>query len=172
MTGSAAPASGSSHLEVVESWPARIRRPLDLLRLVGLVAGLLVLITVGVVARDTGRGADADIARLVGHVPALVRSALGLVSAFGALAFPVALIVREVVRGNRRGLLEALLTGFLAIGIAQGLNRVLAAFPSTALYGALTASSAAPSGTCPGAGRPARRTGRSRRRRARSRGRR
>ena len=144
MTGSAAPASGSSHLEVVESWPARIRRPLDLLRLVGLVAGLLVLIAVGVVARDTGRGADADIARLVGHVPALVRSALGLVSAFGALAFPVALMVREVVRGNRRGLLEALLTGFLAIGIAQGLNRVLTAFPSTALYGALTAPSDAP----------------------------
>ena len=144
MTGSAAPASGSSHLEVVESWPARIRRPLDLLRLVGLVAGLLLLVAVGVVARDTGRGADADIARLVGHVPALVRSALGLVSAFGALAFPVALMVREVVRGNRRGLLEALLTGFLAIGIAQGLNRVLAAFPSTALYGALTASSGAP----------------------------
>src|SRR4051812_16617590 len=141
MSGSAVPAAAVLPVEVVESRPARIRRPLDLVRLVGLVAGLAVLVALAVVARDAGRGADADIARLVGRVPAFFRSALRLVSAFGALAFPVALMVREVLRGNRRSLLEALLTGFLAIGITQGINAVLTAFPSGALYGALAAPS-------------------------------
>ena len=141
MTGSAVPTPASPPVEVVESRPARIRRPLDLVRLAALVAVLLVLVALGVVARETGRGADADIARLVGHVPALVGSALRLVSAFGALAFPLALMAREVVRGNRRGLVEALLTGFLAIGLAEGVNAALAAVPTSALYGAFTSPS-------------------------------
>ena len=48
-----------------------------------------------------------------------------------------ALMAREVLRGNRRRLIEALLTGFLAIGIAEGTDLLLTAFPSTALHEAL-----------------------------------
>src|SRR4051794_1198913 len=144
MTRSAARAPGPTHVQVVESWPPRIRRPLDLIRLTALVGVLLLLIGLAVVGLATGRGANADLARLLGHVPAVLGGALRVVSAFGALAVALALMAREVIRGNRRRLIEALLTGFLAIGIAEGLDRVLAAFPSSALYQALTSPSGAP----------------------------
>jgi len=144
MTRSAAPTPGASHVEVVEFWPARIRRPLDLIRLAALVAVLLLLVGLTVVGRDTDRGVNEDLARLVGHVPALIDRALRLVSAFGALAVPLALMAREVLRGNRRRLIEALLTGFLAIGIAEGTDLLLTAFPSTALHEALVSPAAGP----------------------------
>ena len=61
-----------------------------------------------------------------------------LLAAFGALGLPLALMVREIVRGYTRRLLEALATALLAIGITVGLNHLIATFPSSALYEALT----------------------------------
>jgi uncharacterized membrane protein YbhN (UPF0104 family) len=138
MSEPAAPPLGSPHIEVVESWPARIHRPLDLIRLAALVVVLLLLTGLAVVGRDTSSGANADLARLLSHVPAVFGNALRLVSAFVALAVPLALIVREVVRGYHRRLIEALLTGMLAIGVAEAINWAIASFPSSGLYTALT----------------------------------
>jgi uncharacterized membrane protein YbhN (UPF0104 family)/tRNA A-37 threonylcarbamoyl transferase component Bud32 len=138
VTGTAAPPPRSPQVDVVESWPARIHRPLDLFRLLALVVVLLLLTGLAVVARETSRGASADLARLLGDLPSFFAHALRLVSAFGALAVPLALIVREIVRGNRRRLIEAVVTGLLAMGVAQGVDRAVAAFPSSALYAALT----------------------------------
>jgi len=126
-----------SDTEVVETWPARIHRPLDLVRLSALVGVLLLLTGLALVGRDTSRGVAADLARLLSHVPTVFDQLLRLVSAFGALAVPLALMVREVVRGYRRRLIEAVLTGLLAIGVAEGIDRIVAAFPSSTLYAAL-----------------------------------
>jgi uncharacterized membrane protein YbhN (UPF0104 family) len=138
MTRPTAPPTAPPHVEVVETWPSRIHRPLDLVRLTALVAVLLVLAGLALVGRDTSRGANADLARLLGDLPAVFGQLLRLVSAFGALAVPLALMVREVLRGYRLRLIEAVLTGLLAIGVAEGIDRLLAAFPTSALYGALT----------------------------------
>src|SRR4051794_41890471 len=100
MTRSAAPTPGASHVEVVEFWPARIRRPLDLIRLAALVAVLLLLVGLTGAGRDTDRGVNEELARLVGHVPAPIDRALRLVSAFGALALPLELRARRDVRGS------------------------------------------------------------------------
>jgi uncharacterized membrane protein YbhN (UPF0104 family) len=125
-------------VQVVESWPARVHRPLDLIRLGALVAVLLVLGGLAVIGRDTSRAVNADLARLLGDVPTVFIRLFRLLSAFGALGLPLGLMVREVVRGYARRLIEALLTGLLAIGIAVGLDHVIAAFPSSALFEALT----------------------------------
>lgn len=144
MTGSrpAAPAvaSGSPtpQLQVVESWPPRIHRPLDLIRLSVLLAVLLLLVGLAVVGRDTSRAVNADLARLLGDVPTVFIRLFRLLSAFGALGLPLGLMVREVVRRYTRRLFEALATGLLAIGIAVGLDHVIAAFPRSALFEALT----------------------------------
>ncbi|MCU1671074.1 MAG: hypothetical protein JWP40_4001 [Blastococcus sp.] len=138
MSEPAAPPRVATQVDVVESWPARVHRPLDLVRLTSLVVVLFLLVGVAVVARGTSRGANDDLMRLLSHVPALIGHALRLVSAFGALALPLALIVREVVRGYQRRLIEAVLTGLLAIGVAEAIDRVLAAYPSGALYISLT----------------------------------
>lgn len=136
----AVPAAGPPPppVEVIESWPPRVHRPLDLIRLAVLVAVLLLLIALAVVGRDTSRAVNADLARLLGDVPTVFVRLFRLLSAFGALALPLALMVREIVRGYTRRLIEALLTGVLAIGIAVGLDRVIEAFPSSTLFEALT----------------------------------
>src|SRR3954471_343239 len=138
MTGPAHPPPGGPEVDVVESRPARVHRPLDLIRLTARVGVLLLLTGLVVVARDTSAGLSSDLARLLGHVPAAFGSALRLVSAFLALAVPLAMIVREAVWGYRRRLIAAVLTGLLAIGIAEAIDRVVSAFPSSTLYAALT----------------------------------
>jgi len=137
-TGPAPPPRGGAGVVVVESRPARVHRPLDLIRLTARVGILLLLTGLAVVARDTSNGASSDLARLLGHVPDGVVSALRLVSAFAALVLPLAMIVRELVWGYRRRLIAAVLAGLLAIGIVEGIDGVLSAFPSSTLYAALT----------------------------------
>jgi uncharacterized membrane protein YbhN (UPF0104 family) len=127
-----------SNVEVVEFWPARIHRPLDLIRLTVLVLTIVVLCALAVLGRDTGRGANADLTRLLGHIPAIVSHALRLASAFGALAFPLALIGREVWRGHARRLIEAIVTGLVAIGVAELIDHLLALAPGSTLFQALT----------------------------------
>ena len=62
-------------------------------------------------------GANADVTRLLGGVPHLMVRALSLVATVGALALPVALAVRELLRSHLRRLIEGLLTGLVAIGV-------------------------------------------------------
>ena len=78
-------------VEVVDVQPRRVRRPLDLVRVVGLPLILAVIAGLGTVARDTVAGANSDVTRLVGEVPHLLFRALSLVATVGALALPVAL---------------------------------------------------------------------------------
>jgi len=138
MTGPAPPPPGGAGLVVVESRQARVHRPLDLIRLTARAGILLLLAGLAVVAHDARAGAAADLARLLDHVPDAVVSALRVVSAFAALAAPLAMIVREILVGYRRRLIAAVLTGLFGIAIAEGIDRVLSAFPSSALFKALT----------------------------------
>src|SRR3954451_24302091 len=127
-TGPAQPPPGAAGVDVVESRPGRVHHPLDLIRLTARRDVLLLLTGLAVVSRDTSAGLSSDLARLLGHVPAALGSVLRLVSAFLALAVPLAMIVREIVWGYRRRLIAAVLTGLLAIGIAEGIHRVVSAF--------------------------------------------
>src|SRR4051794_17205590 len=137
-TGPVQPAPGPSGVDVVETRPARVHRPLDLISLTARVAVLLLLTGLAVVPHGTSNGASTELARLLGNVPDAFGSALRLVSAFLALVVPLAMIVREAVWGYRRRLIAAVLTGLLAIGIAEAIDRVVSAFPSSTLYAALT----------------------------------
>lgn len=117
---------------------ARIRRSLDLVRLAALILGVLVLGTLGIVARDTSNGANNDLARLLGEVPHIFIRSFSLLTSFGALAVPLAFMVREIVRGQTRRLLEALVTGLIAIAAVEGLNRLVSSYPASELHEALT----------------------------------
>jgi uncharacterized membrane protein YbhN (UPF0104 family) len=138
MTGPAQPSQGSAGLVIVETRQARLHRPLDLIRLTARALILVLLAGLAIVARETSEGASADLARLLDHVPTAVVAVLRVASAFGALAAPLAMIAREIVRGYRLRLIEAVLTGLLAVGIVEGINRLLSAFPASSLYLALT----------------------------------
>lgn len=123
---------------IVDSAARRVRRSLDLVRLVGLVLVGLLLIGIGIVARDTSNGANEDLARLLGEVPRVLIRGFSLLTSFGALVVPLAFMVREIVRGQTRRLIEALLTGLLAIAVIEGLDRLVEQFPGSRLYEALT----------------------------------
>ena len=90
------------------------------------------------IARDATQGANDDLARLLGDVPHVFIRAFSLLTSFGALAVPIAFMVREIVRGQTRRLLEALLTGLVAIGVIELLDRIVSAYPGSQLYESLT----------------------------------
>jgi uncharacterized membrane protein YbhN (UPF0104 family) len=130
--------SGSAPIEVVDDEPRRVRRRLDLLRVVALLLILAVLAGLGTIARDTVEGVDEDITRLLGDVPHIIIRTFSLVGAFFALALPVALVARELLRSHLRRLVEGLLTGMLAIGVIAALNAALSAASNSSLHRALT----------------------------------
>jgi uncharacterized membrane protein YbhN (UPF0104 family) len=131
-------AAGAGPVEVVDVEPRRVRHPLDLVRVVGLVLILGLIAGLGAVARDTVAGANADVTRLVDQVPHFLVRALSLVGTIGALALPVALVVRELLRSHLRRLIEGLLTGLVAIGVIGALDLGISAASKTSLNHALT----------------------------------
>src|SRR5664280_558513 len=123
---------------VVDFAPARIRHPVDLIRLTLLVVALLIIAGLGAVASDTVRGAGMDLARLVRGAPYVFVHLLSVLGAVAALAVPLGLMVAEIARGHSRRLIEGLITGLAAIGLIVGLDWLLAVFPASALYRGLT----------------------------------
>jgi uncharacterized protein (TIRG00374 family) len=125
-------------VSVIDVAPARIRQPLDLVRLASLLVALVVLAGLGSFASGTGRGASEDFARLVRETPNVFIRLFSVLGTLGALAVPLGLMVTEIARGHSRRLVEALITGLVAIGLIEGLDWALSSFPSSALLGALT----------------------------------
>ena len=77
-------------IEIVDVRPARIRRPLDLIRLSGLAISIAVLGVFGWLATSTTSGANVDLTRLLKPIPRTPVHALSRVGAFGV---PSAIVV-------------------------------------------------------------------------------
>ncbi len=131
-------AAAAGPVEVVDVEQRRVRRPLDLVRVVGLTLVLALLAGLGTLARDTVAGANSDVSRLLGEVPQLLIRALSLVGTVGALALPVALVIRELLRSHLRRLIEGLFTGLIAIGVIGALDLAISGGSTTSLHQALT----------------------------------
>jgi uncharacterized membrane protein YbhN (UPF0104 family) len=130
--------AGTEHgVEVVDTRTNRIRRPLDLVRLGGLVITLAVLIAFGWFATSTTAGANTDLIRLLGQVPRTPVRYLSRFGAFGVLVVPLVYLLREVIRGQARRLIEALLTGLVAIAVIRGLDLLLDLDKHSVLFRAL-----------------------------------
>jgi uncharacterized membrane protein YbhN (UPF0104 family) len=128
----------SPPLVVLEQRPDRIRSSIDAVRLGALGLSALVLAGFASVADATSEAANEDLAQALKGLPDLLVNALNLAGSVGALAVPLALVVRQVFRGQSRRVMEALLAGVLAIGAAIALNIAIDHAPDTALYRALT----------------------------------
>lgn len=128
-------------IEIIDNRPARVRRPLDVIRLSGLTVSLVLLAVFGSLASNTTSGANVDLSRLLHHIPRVLIHVLSVVGAFGVLAVPLAYLVNEVIRGRARRLIEAVLTGIVAIVVVRGLDLAISADKHSALYVALTLSS-------------------------------
>ena len=116
----------------------RIRSSVDLVRLVGLLLLLLLMFGFGTSANRTNAGANEDLTRAMRAIPHLLVNLLTVVGSIGALALPFAVIIRLIVRGHQREVVEAIAVGALATGIVAGLSFLLEHLPHRALYDALT----------------------------------
>lgn len=129
---------GEPQVEIADDRPRRVRRSLDLVRLAGLLLVIVLAGGIGTVANDTAHSANDDLSRLFNEIPHLLVRGLSLLGTLGALALPIALGIREIVRGHPRRLIEGLATGLLAIVVVQIIGRAISADSSSALHASLT----------------------------------
>ena len=101
---------GQGAVLVVDSPERRIRKPVDLLRLLLGCAGLALLAGAALVTRATARGAEADLATAWRHLPRLLPEAIALGAGLAMLLLPAALAVVQLVRRQPRRLAEAVAT--------------------------------------------------------------
>lgn len=125
-------------LAITDSAGRRVRRQLDLVRVVVLLLVLGLLGLIGIYASQTTGGANDDLSRLVREIPTLLVRGLSLFGTIGALALPVGLVVREIVRGQPRRLIEGLGTGLLALTLVVLLDIAVASDRTSPLYASLT----------------------------------
>lgn len=125
-------------LAITDFAPRRVRRQLDLVRVAALLVVLGLLVLIGTYANQTTGGANEDLSQLVREIPTLLVRGLSLFGTIGALALPVGLVVREIVRAQPRRLLEGLGTGLLALSLVVLLDVGIASDRTSPLYAALT----------------------------------
>ncbi len=128
---------------------SRVRKPVDLARLLILLAVLGLLFGFGIVAPDATSGASSDLARLVRHLPRVVTHLLSFVAGLVLLVLPLAYLGELIFRRQPRKLVESLGVGVLALGIVFGVDQAISAAPSSALHDSLTVSSASGATTTP-----------------------
>ncbi len=93
----------------------RLRRPLDLGRLLLAVVLMAALATLAYFATGTATGIGEDIEEASRQLPGFIILVLNIVGGLGLLTLPVASAVDLLIRGRGRQLLDALLALFVAV---------------------------------------------------------
>ncbi|MDP1877594.1 MAG: hypothetical protein Q8M17_08570, partial [Actinomycetota bacterium] len=130
------------HTLVIEDGviPRRLRRPLDLARLV--VAMLVAAGVVGLayIATETAAGLDTDIETGARLLPSFIVLALNVVGGIGTLGLPIAAAVSLILRGRPRQLFDALVALLVAIVFLAFLTWALTSLEAPRLLAALAGS--------------------------------
>ena len=116
---------------------SRIRRPIDLLRLVFGCAAVALLAVAGLVAHATATGVETDIATAGHRLAGALLALLALASTLALLVLPVALAARQLARGESRRLAEAVLTSAITIAVVVAANALLRLPRAAHLYSAI-----------------------------------
>ncbi|HXZ78112.1 MAG TPA: hypothetical protein VEH31_45560, partial [Streptosporangiaceae bacterium] len=136
---------------IVEDQRARrIRRPIDLLRCLLAVLGIVVAIGVGLLAGATARGVQIDAVGASSKLPHPVLALLGVAATLALLLWPAALAVRQLSRRQPRRLAEAVLTGGATIALVALANQALQHGAAPALYEAIAIRRAGATGPLDG----------------------
>jgi hypothetical protein len=122
----------------------RIRRPIDLLRCLVALLGVVVVAGIGVLARATTIGVEIDAVGASRRLPHPVLALLGIAADLALLLLPAALAIRQLSRRQSRRLAEAVLTGAAAIALVALVNVALRRGDAAQLYDAIAIP---PSGT-------------------------
>src|SRR5215475_5267972 len=136
---------------IVEDQRARrIRRPIDLLRCLLAVLGIVVAIGIGLLAGATARGVQIDAVGASSRLPHPVLALLSVAATLALLLWPAALAIRQLSRRQPRRLTEAVLTGGATIAVVALANAALQHGAASALYEAIAIRHAGANGPLDG----------------------
>jgi uncharacterized membrane protein YbhN (UPF0104 family) len=131
-----------SAIQVDDELERRIRRPADALRFVVACTWIVLVLVAAVAASATTTGVETDIVGASNRLPLDVRTAARSLVLFALFVLPVALAVSQFVRRQARRLIEAAVTGLLAVAVSQVANVLLTRHDDAArLYYAVIMSS-------------------------------
>ncbi len=122
------------------SGPRRLRRPLDLARLLLALAIAAGTVLVALFATSTAAGIDSDLAEGAARLPSLIVLALNVIGGIGTLGLPIAIAVAMVVRRRVRQLFDALIALFLAIVLLTLISIAVSTWGTSQLLVALAGS--------------------------------
>jgi uncharacterized membrane protein YbhN (UPF0104 family) len=126
-------------IRVEDHMVGRIRRPVDLLRLIADGIEIVLLAGIGLVARAATTGAEQDIIEGSKHLPGPLLAIARPVAPIALLALlPAALAVRQIIRRQPRQLAEAVAVGILAAIVMAVVNILLHTSSAQVLYDAIT----------------------------------
>jgi uncharacterized membrane protein YbhN (UPF0104 family) len=136
---------------IVEDQRARrIRRPVDLLRCLLAVLGIVVAVGIGLLAGATARGVQIDAVGASSRLPHPVLALLSVAATLALLLWPAALAIRQLTRRQSRRLTEAVLTGGATIGLVALANTALLRGAAAPLYDAIAIQRAGAAGPLDG----------------------
>src|SRR5215475_10252171 len=135
----ARPAAPTAALVVEDDPEARIRLPTDLLRFLTSCVEIALLVGVGLLGKATAAGLEVDVVGVT-HVARGLVAPLHSIAFAALVALPAALAVRQIVIGQLRRLIEAVLIGLLAGGVATACSALLNLHSLETLYAALVRS--------------------------------
>ena len=120
--------------------PARLRRPLDLVRLIAALLAATAVMLVAFFATGTTAGLEEDLSEATNRLPDIVVLLLNIVGGIGLLTLPVAAAVDLLARGRGRQLLEALVALFAAVAVLMVGSIIVGEFGSNQVRVALAGS--------------------------------
>ena len=130
----------AQHAVIVDepSPPRRIRRPIDLARMVLSVAGLVVVALVAEFAVRTTGGLESDIGARSSDVPSWITNTLTLLVALALLALPIMVLLDQVQRGRLAWIADLIIAGLIGGVVAIALSWMLRHHGPVDLYRSLT----------------------------------
>ncbi len=106
----------------------RLRRPMDLVRLLVAVVAMAAIATIAFFATSTATGLGEDLTEASRQLPDLLILVMNVIAGLGLLTLPVASAVDMLVRGRGRQLLDALLGLFVAVAVLSAVALVIEQF--------------------------------------------
>ena len=136
------PVRGGAHIDQVEGdeplLPARVHRPLDLMRLLLGVLAIGVLLAIAAFAHGTTSGLEQDINKGTGQAPDLLTKVAGLASSIAVLLVPVAFAVERLVKRDGLRIADGVLAAVLAHGVTLATDLWVARAAPDSVQKALT----------------------------------
>ena len=118
--------------------PRRLRRPIDLLRLLAAFVTAALVLAISYFASATAAGLESDLTQASGRIPSVIVVAANLIGLLGVLALPLAAAFDLMLRRRGRMLGEALAGLGVAVLVTAGIAWLITHYPNPRLLLTLT----------------------------------